>query len=136
MPGMHEQTTSKLREVSHVQLPVASTTDAVTWYCDNLGFTCPGDYRTDLAVLVLPSGPTLFLWQTDVDTTANFDKNGEVMPAIGFETDDIDGMRAHLDSIGATITTWHVDPRAGTFLKFLDPWGNMLVVHQDPRPRP
>ncbi|WP_020579607.1 VOC family protein [Actinopolymorpha alba] len=126
---------STLREISHVQLPVANTADAVAWYCANLGFTCPNGYRTDLAILRLPSGPTLFLWQTDADTTANFDKNGEVMPAVGFETEDIGGLRSHLESIGAPITTWHVDPGAGTFLKFLDPWGNLLVVHQDPRPQ-
>lgn len=131
---MQTRTTSKLRDVSHVQLPVAGTAEAAAWYCENLGFSCSNGPRSDLAILALSSGPALFLWQTAADTTANFDKNGEVMPAIGFETDDIDGLRAHLESIGATITTWHTDPTVGTFLKFLDPWGNMLVVHQDRQP--
>ncbi len=119
-----------LGAIDHVQLPVSDAREAVEWYVSRLGFEATDVLRDDLAVVRLPTGPTLFLWRTNDQTTANFTKDGEIMPAIGVSCHDIIRLRNTLEAAGASITYFS---REGlyTFLKFLDPYGNMIVAHQD-----
>src|SRR5690349_11237029 len=69
----------KCNEINHVQLPVSDTAAAVAWYRDRLGFQCE-QLRDDLAVVNLPSGPSLFVWQTGDGSVATFTRDGVPYP--------------------------------------------------------
>ncbi len=126
----HTLNSPLLGAIDHVQLPVADTRQAVDWYTRYLGFEVTDVLQDDLAVVRLAAGPTLFLWRTRDQTTANFTKDGELMPVIGVSCNNISKLRSVLEAAGAQIS-YNAREGRRTFLKFLDPYGNMIVAHQE-----
>ena len=120
--------TRPLEEIDHVQLPVPNTDTAVAWYTTHLGFTLDL-HREDLAILQLPTGPSLFLWRTHDETDGNFTRDGQAMPSIGIRTGDVKRLHMLLQSLGVQITVYQ-DEGFGVVLKFYDPFGNLLVVYE------
>jgi catechol 2,3-dioxygenase-like lactoylglutathione lyase family enzyme len=116
--------------IDHVQLPVPSTRLAVDWYTRILGFEATDAFDEDMAVVRLASGPTLFLWRTRDETPANFTKDGEIMPSFGIGCNSIVRLQVILEARHARIISLEIDPEGRSFLKFLDPFGNMIVAHQ------
>ena len=125
-------TTRPLEVIDHVQLPVPNTDTAVAWYTTHLGFTIDL-HRADLAILELPTGPSLFLWRTQDATSGNFTRDGEPMPSIGIRTRDVHLLHTQLQSLGVQITVYQ-DEGFGVVLKFYDPFGNLLVVYEPNHP--
>jgi predicted transcriptional regulator YdeE/catechol 2,3-dioxygenase-like lactoylglutathione lyase family enzyme len=125
-----------LGRVTHVQLPVGDLRQAIEWYTGTLGFDVYHDSNGDHAILSLKDGPTLFLWETSDPTRANFVRGGGPMPTIGISCRNAEELRQRVIDSGAQIDSMHVEPHFATFLKFFDPFGNMIVAHQDqPRTR-
>jgi glyoxylase I family protein len=120
---------SPLAEIDHVQLPVSDTAEAAAWYRDYLGFQVQ-QQRGDLVVVRLEQGPTIFLWQTSDATSGSFTRNGEPWPQVGIATQDIEAVHAMAQAQGLRIVLFE-DHGCGLVLKFFDPFGNMLVLHQD-----
>src|SRR5713226_711992 len=122
-----------LGSIDHVQVPVADLEEAIEWYTRQLGFQLAQRATPELAFLQLPPGPALLLWKTDDASTATFTKNGETMPVIGIASRNIQQLHAALERAQVRITHFQ-DEGYALVLKFLDPYGNMFVVHQDHAP--
>ena len=122
-----------LEIIDHVQVPVAELEAAIAWYTRHLGFQLDQIATPELAFLRLPPGPALLLWKTDEPSTATFTKKGETMPVIGIASRNIQQLHDALERAQVRITHFQ-DEGYALVLKFLDPYGNMFVVHQDHAP--
>jgi predicted transcriptional regulator YdeE/catechol 2,3-dioxygenase-like lactoylglutathione lyase family enzyme len=122
-----------LELIDHVQVPVADLEEAIAWYTRHLGFQLDQIASPELAFLYLPLGPHLLLWKTKDQSTATFTKSGETMPVIGISSRSIQKLHDQLQHARVRITHFQ-DEGYGIVLKFLDPDGNMFVVHQDRNP--
>ena len=119
----------QLIRIDHVQLPVPDTAAAAAWYQQHLGFT-PGTQRPDLAIVKLPDGPTLFLWQTGDGSVATFTRDGDPWPTIGIRCEGIHDLRESLAAAGVRIPFFQ-DEGFGWVMKCFDPYGNMLVLYEE-----
>ncbi|NIK79738.1 hypothetical protein FHS15_004905 [Paenibacillus castaneae] len=78
----------------------------------------------------------LFLLKTEEsNSNANFSNDGREFPVIMFKTFKIDSIHQKLQEQNVRIAAFD-EPKDGEdyfrFLKFYDPWGNMLGFIQDP----
>ncbi|MFE5320606.1 VOC family protein [Paenibacillus sp. NPDC056579] len=124
--------------IDHVQIPIAGNLlEAAEWYKKILGVEGkPPKLEADAWFAGVGRG-NIMLWKTnDVTSKANFMKNEEEMPVIMFKTFQIDSIHEKLLEEGARIVKFvpaKEDPKGHwRFLKFYDPWGNMLGFIQDP----
>ncbi|SFJ83120.1 hypothetical protein SAMN02799624_06174 [Paenibacillus sp. UNC496MF] len=120
--------------ISHVQVPVTDLNRAVEWYTDVFGWESEGNFG-DFASLRLGNRVNLFLWKTEDETTANFTVGGEEYPVLGVEVIDIEGLAGKAEGSGTEILGGIVADEDGRrFLKFRDPFGNLIVIHEEPNP--
>lgn len=121
---------SVLKTLEHMQIPVKHVSEAAQWYVSHLGFqvlSVSEEHRH--AFLTLQEGPMLMLWETMDDTDANFSVNGQTMPVLLYNTDQIHLLHDHLHELGVEIT-FYQNEGFGWVLKFIDPSGNMWGVIQ------
>lgn len=118
-----------LKSVSFLQVPVKNLEESTEWYIDNLGFEV--DWKrpdNKMTILTLPSGPSIFLCEIDMQQGIN-------SVIIGYEAMDIKKLLANLQSKGVQIGEIRENGGAikGEILAmdfdFYDPSGNKLVVH-------
>ncbi|MBO7745084.1 VOC family protein [Paenibacillus sp. MWE-103] len=120
--------------ISHVQVPVTDLNRAVAWYTDVFGWELEGNFG-DFASVRLGNRVNLFLWKTEDETTANFTVGGVAYPVLGVEVSDIEGLAGKVEGSGAKILGGIVTDEDGRrFLKFRDPFGNLIVTHEEPNP--
>lgn len=118
-----------LESVSYLQVPVKNLEESTEWYIGNLGFEVHWK-RPDnkMTILALPSGPSIFLCETELH-------QGTMSVVIGFEASDIRKLLSDLQSKGVKIGEIRENRGVvqGEILAmdfdFYDPSGNMLVVH-------
>ncbi|RAV23272.1 VOC family protein [Paenibacillus contaminans] len=118
-----------LESVSYLQVPVKNLEESAEWYIGNLGFEVHWK-RPDnkMTILALPSGPSIFLCETELH-------QGTMSVVIGFEASDIRKLLSDLQSKGVKIGEIRENRGVvqGEILTmdfdFYDPSGNMLVVH-------
>jgi catechol 2,3-dioxygenase-like lactoylglutathione lyase family enzyme len=118
-----------IKSVSFLQVPVKNLEESTEWYICNLGFKLHWK-RPDnkMAILALPSGPSIFLGERELH-------QGMMSVVIGFEAIDIRKLLADLQSKGVSIGEIREDRGVvegeilGMDFDFYDPSGNMLVVH-------
>ncbi|QKS45606.1 VOC family protein [Paenibacillus cellulosilyticus] len=120
--------------ISHVQLPVNDLDQAVEWYCGVFGCRLEGNFG-DFASVKFGNDVNLFMWKTETGTTANFTVGGEEYPVLGVEVDDMDALVGKVEVSGGgklkgLIVT---DDDGRRFLKFHDPFGNLIVTHEEPK---
>jgi predicted lactoylglutathione lyase len=119
-----------LKKLEHMQIPVKDLKESIHWYINNLGFQLDGNSEENHhAFLTLPEGPMLMLWETKESTNANFSYNGQTMPVLLFNTEQIHKLHDNLKSIGIEIT-FYQNEGFGWVLKFIDINGNMWGVIQ------
>lgn len=124
---------SMVERVSLLQIPVKSLEESTAWYVNNLG--CKVQWKrpdNKMTILELPSGPEIFLCETELH-------QGAMSVVIGFETADIMKLLSHLKSNGVQIGEIRQDrgvveyeevkETLGMDFDFYDPSGNMLVAH-------
>lgn len=120
--------------ISHVQAPVKDLDQAVEWYSGVFGCRPEGNFG-NFASVKFGNSVDLFLWKTESGTTANFIVSGEEYPVLGVEVDDMDTLVGKIEAssggelVGGIVTD--VDGRR--FLKFQDPFGNLIVTHEEPK---
>lgn len=91
-------------------------------------------FRNDeLAYVDFAIGPSLFLVQTNDQTTSTFLVNGQDHYTIGFRVTDIEGFRNYLIELGAEVNQILDEGSIGKFFTFYDPFRNMFDVHQPPQ---
>lgn len=118
-----------LESVSYIQVPVKNLEESTEWYLVNLGFEVHWK-RPDnkMTILALPSGPSIFLCETE-------SHQGMMSVVIGFEAADIRKLLSDLQSKGVQIGEIRENGGViegeilGMDFDFFDPSGNMLVVH-------
>jgi catechol 2,3-dioxygenase-like lactoylglutathione lyase family enzyme len=118
-----------IESVSFLQVPVKNLDESTEWYIGNLGFKVHWK-RPDnkMTILALPSGPSIFLCETELH-------KGMMSVVIGFEAVDIRKLLTDLQSKGVQIgeireNRGEVEGEIlGMDFDFFDPSGNMLVVH-------
>jgi len=118
-----------LESVSYLQVPVKNLGESTEWYIGNLGFEVHWK-RPDnkMTILALPSGPSIFLCETELH-------EGSMSVVIGFEASDIRKLLSDLQSKGVKIGEIRENRGVvkGEILAmdfdFYDPSGNMLVAH-------
>lgn len=118
-----------LKSVSYLQVPVKNLEESTEWYISNLGFEVHWK-RPDnkMTILALPSGPSIFLCETE-------SHQGRMSVVIGFEAADILKLLADLQSKGVQIGEIRENRGViegeilGMDFDFFDPSGNMLVAH-------
>ncbi|MBP2000684.1 catechol 2,3-dioxygenase-like lactoylglutathione lyase family enzyme [Paenibacillus shirakamiensis] len=119
-----------LKGISHVQLPVKNVEESVVWYTTYLGLELKANFEA-FAVLKFGEGPDLFLWETQDTREMTIHVDGEYLPVMGLETDDMEAFTAKLENSGATIELMPIEKNAEMrFVKFSDLSGNLFVVHQ------
>ena len=64
-------------------------------------------------------------------SSGNFSRDGEPWPQVGIRARDIEAIHRMASEQGLPIQ-FYEDHGCGMVLKFWDPFGNLLVVHQDP----
>lgn len=122
-----------LESVSYLQVPVKNLEESTEWYMGNLGFKIHWK-RPDnkMTILGLPSGPSIFLCETEVH-------QGTMSVVIGFEAADIRKLLSDLQSNGVQIGEIRQNGGViegeilGMDFDFFDPSGNMLVAHGTPK---
>lgn len=122
-----------LKSVSYLQVPVKNLEESTEWYISNLGFEVHWK-RPDnkMTILALPSGPSIFLCETE-------SHQGRMSVVIGFEAADIRKLLADLQSKGVQIGEIRENRGViegeilGMDFDFFDPSGNMLVAHGTPK---
>ncbi|GIO70039.1 VOC family protein [Paenibacillus sp. JTLBN-2024] len=95
---------SVLKTLEHMQIPVKHVSEADQWYVSHLGFqvlSVSEEHRH--AFLTLQEGPMLMLWETMDDSDANFSVNGQTMPVLLYNTDQIHLLHDHLHELGVEI---------------------------------
>jgi catechol 2,3-dioxygenase-like lactoylglutathione lyase family enzyme len=118
-----------IESVSYLQIPVKNLEESSEWYINNLGFQVHWK-RPDnkMTILALPSGPSIFLCETEFHQ----EKLGVV---IGFAAVNIRKLLIDLQSKGVQIGEIREDRGGvegeilGMDFDFFDPNGNMFVVH-------
>lgn len=119
--------------ISHVQVPVKDLDRAVEWYCDIFGCRLEGNFGV-FASVTFGNEINLFLWKTEDGTTANFTVDGEDYPVLGVEVDGMDALSGKVEASGVKLTGGIVtDDDGRRFLKFQDPFGNLIVTHEEPK---
>ncbi|MBD3918462.1 VOC family protein [Paenibacillus sp. PR3] len=119
--------------ISHVQVPVTDLDQAVEWYCNIFGCRLEGNFGV-FASVTFGNEVNLFLWKTEDVSTANFTVGGEAYPVFGVEVDDMDALSLKLEASGVKQTDGIVtDGEGRRFLKFQDPFGNLIVTHEEPK---
>ncbi|GMK36975.1 hypothetical protein PCCS19_00280 [Paenibacillus sp. CCS19] len=116
-----------------MQIPVSNLEQSTAWYVTNLG--CKVQWKrpdNKMVIVELPSGPELFLCETELH-------QGAMSVVIGFEAEDIMHLLSHLKSNGVRIGEIRQDrgvveyedvkETLGMDFDFYDPSGNMLVAH-------
>lgn len=119
--------------VSHVQIPSNSVEDSVRWYEKHLGGQLVGHFG-QFAIVELSEGATLNIWQTSDQTSNTFTVDGIPFPAIGIEVDEIEQLIASIIASGVDYEgdgTSVVDDEGRKFFRFFDPYGNMIVAHEE-----
>jgi catechol 2,3-dioxygenase-like lactoylglutathione lyase family enzyme len=122
-----------LESVSYLQVPVKNLEESTEWYMNNLGFKVHWK-RPDnkMTILALPSGPSVFLCETELH-------QGRMSVVIGFEAADIRKLLSDLQSKGVQIGEIRENGGViegeilGMDFDFFDPSGNMLVAHGTPK---
>ncbi|WP_152392916.1 VOC family protein [Paenibacillus guangzhouensis] len=122
-----------VERVSFLQIPVKNLEESTVWYVNYLG--CRIQWKrpdNKMTILELPSGPEIFLCETELH-------QGTMSVVIGFETEDIMKLLFHLKSNGVKIGEIRQDRGVveyeevkeilGIDFDFYDPSGNMLVAH-------
>jgi len=117
----------RVKCIENVQIPVRSLEDSIQWYEENLGFKLKGRGNSRLAFLQLNENDHINLWQTDDDTTINFTKDGEQMPAFVMVSENIELLHEDLKSRNIDIVSF-TDEGFAKIVKFFDPNGNVLLV--------
>ncbi|PYI53090.1 VOC family protein [Paenibacillus flagellatus] len=117
----------RVKYIENIQIPVRNLEQSVSWYEQHLGFRLKGYGNDSLAFLQLNETSHINLWQTDDDTTINFSRNGELMPAFVMVTEHMDRLHEDLRKGEATIVRYS-DEGFAKGLTFLDPNGNVLLV--------
>lgn len=119
--------------ISHVQVPVTDLDQAVEWYCNLFGCRLEGNFDV-FASVTFGNEVNLFLWKTEDGTTANFIVNGEEYPVFGVEVDDMDAFSLKVEASGVKqIGDIVTDGEGRRFLRFQDPFGNLIVTHEEPK---
>lgn len=125
--------------IDHVQIPICGDLlEAAEWYQTmfGVGDNLPSS-KDDCWFAGIPTGRgNLFLFKTnDSNSKTAFLKDGTEFPIIMFKTFQIDSIYHKLLERKVNITSFD-KPIEGQhhfrFLKFYDPWGNMLGFIQDP----
>jgi catechol 2,3-dioxygenase-like lactoylglutathione lyase family enzyme len=122
-----------IESVSYLQVPVKNLEESTEWYIDNLGFKVHWK-RPDnkMTILELPSGPSIFLCETELH-------QGMMSVVIGFEAADIRKLLSDLQSKGVHIGEIRENGGViegeilGMEFDFFDPSGNKLVAHATPK---
>jgi len=118
--------------ISHVQVPVKDLDLAVEWYRDVFECRLEGSFG-NFASVTFGNNVNLFLWKTEDATTANFTVDGEKYPVLGIEVDDMDALAGKVEALGAKPLGGIVTDEDGRrFLRFHDPFGNLIVTHEEP----
>ncbi|RED59369.1 VOC family protein [Cohnella lupini] len=120
---------TNIESVSYLQIPVKNLEESSEWYINNLGFQVHWK-RPDnkMTILALPSGPSIFLCETELHQ----EKLGVV---IGFAAVNIRKLLIDLQNKGVRIGEIREDRGEvegeilGMDFDFFDPDGNMFVVH-------
>jgi catechol 2,3-dioxygenase-like lactoylglutathione lyase family enzyme len=122
-----------LKSVSYLQVPVKNLEESTDWYVGNLGFKVHWK-RPDnkMTILALPSGPSIFLCETELF-------HGRMSVVIGFEAVDIRKLLSDLQS--KEVQIGEIRENRGVVkgeilamdFDFFDPSGNMLVAHGTPQ---
>jgi hypothetical protein len=126
--------------IDHVQIPIyGDLREAAKWYQNMFGvgdsLPSTGD---DCWFAGIPTGRgNLFLFRTgDANSKANFLRDGKEFPVIMFKTFQIDSIYRKLQHANVQIVSFdeanEENQKHFRFLKFYDPWGNMLGFIQDP----
>lgn len=118
-----------IKFIENIQIPVKDLEDSISWYEETLGFKLKGRGNSSLAFLQLNDKDYINLWQTDDNTTINFSRNGELMPAFVMVSENIDMLHTELIKKDANIVSFS-DEGFAKVLKFFDPNGNVLLVLQ------
>lgn len=119
----------RVKHIENIQIPVRALDESIAWYEQNLGFRLKGYGNKSLAFLQLNETNHVNLWQTDEDTTINFFKDGQAMPAFVMVTEHIERLYEDLNRTNTTIVAYS-DEGFARGLKILDPNGNLLLVLQ------
>lgn len=120
--------------ISHVQVPVNDLDRAVEWYCGVFGCRVEGNFG-DFASVKFGNDVDLFLWKTEDRTIANFTVGGEEYPVLGVEVDDMEALAGKVEASGGVKLMGGIvtDDDGRRFLKFHDPFGNLIVTHEEPK---
>lgn len=126
-----------IESVSYLQVPVKNLEESTEWYVGNLGLKVQWK-RPDnkMTILELPSGPEIFLCETELH-------QGMMSVVIGFEAADIRKLLSDLQSKGVhigeirenggVIEYGDIKEILGIDFDFYDPSGNKLVAHGTPQ---
>lgn len=126
-----------IESVSYLQVPVKNLEESTEWYVGNLGLKVQWK-RPDnkMTILALPSGPEIFLCETELH-------QGMMSVVIGFEAADIRKLLSDLQSKGVqigeirenggVIEYGDIKEILGIDFDFYDPSGNKLVAHGTPQ---
>ncbi|MEA1263160.1 VOC family protein [Microbacterium sp. STF-2] len=110
--------------LDHLQLPVRSLDEAISWYSGILGFRVLTNYGT-YAMLRLESALDLMLWEAEECHPMHVSVDGETKPTFFLKTDRFDDLAALLERERARIASLE-DLGFARFLKFYDPSDNLL----------
>ena len=125
-------TSSPLRDIGQVFIPVRDIVASAAWYEQLLGVraSAPSHEKT-IVDLPTPSGPRLAL-----DSTAPFTADGP--PRFFWWADRLGDVVAHLDALGIAVHAGPVDIGSVSFVQFRDPDGNLLMAcaQNEPLPSP
>ena len=112
--------------LDHLQLPVRSLDEAISWYSGILGFRVLTNYG-GYAMLRLDPGLDLMLWEAAEYRPMHVTVDGEAKPSFFLKTERFDELTAVLEREQARIASVE-DLGFARFLKFHDPSDNFLGV--------